>query len=284
MSFINRYLGVFKLRCNIYNKIRSVFYISLYYLLYIIRAEEVTFINGNLSLNLQDGSNLNLTGLNAKSRIYSFIEIFIEDCYDLSNPSNEEVYVLDFGANIGTFLVGMLYFGWSNKGYIGFEPMKENLVILHDNLDVLPNKESRTIIPAAVVKDSTLKKELGFWYGSSRNVEFLEDSDVRIEEVDTISFRDVEKMVNIKFRGNASIFLKFDIEGGEWEIYKDIMRFVRNNNVKHLRAELHYFKKGSKYEKLTTCFLAEIKEIFNVSYFKEEQGNVVTVHGTRVIR
>ena len=150
MKVINRYLNALNLRCSIMNKFKSVMFITLFYIMYLLKIQEIGLLKGKITLKNKNNKSIHIIGLNSQNRIYTFIEIFIDDCYNLKNITGE-IYV-DLGANIGLFFLGLEYFGATPSYYIGIEPMKENLRILDENLSYLKNKDKIKILPYAVSK------------------------------------------------------------------------------------------------------------------------------------
>ncbi|MEM4359083.1 MAG: FkbM family methyltransferase [Candidatus Bilamarchaeaceae archaeon] len=285
MKFLHRYINLLKLRCSVLEKTKAFFYVTLFYFLYVFKLEEIKFIKGILRLYDNNGRPLNVFGLNSSSRIYAFIEIFIDDCYNLCCGKKDKVLVFDLGANIGIFPIALYYFGWQPLFYVGVEPMPENLKLLYKNVGGLFNQNEYLIIPMALGEKSNSKKKFLYDYGSSRSLEYIDCvvlSNEKMIEVATISFADFLKIVSSRITLNKPIFFKMDMEGGEWNIYEDLIKFLKEErNVKYIRGELHFFKPGSSFESDIARFLDFIKDVFNYTHLQDAKGTVVSLSGIR---
>lgn len=142
--------------------------------------------------------------------------------------------------------------------------MSENLEILSKNLYSLFGKDGYLTVPIALSKKSSLKKKFCYNYGCSRSLEHVYSPILfpkKIEEVNTISLNDFLKIMNSYRFHSKPILFKMDIEGSEWEVKEELIKFLKEEkNVKYFKGELHFLGAKTNIEEFLGC----IKDIFNM--------------------
>lgn len=192
-----------------------------------------------------------ITGKNFKTQTYKnikfefgnfgsffamFTEIFIYNVYYFETD-NKTPYIIDCGGNIG---MSVLYFKSLYPDAIieTFEPDRDTVKILERNLK--NNNITGVTIHENAVSDA--REELEFYSFASMEGgpgNTLEKKHVNFDNIESYKVQCVKLSETVK--PDTIDFLKIDIEGTEWRVFKDL---EENSDllsrVKHISLEYHY--------------------------------------------
>lgn len=212
--------------------------------------EVIRFKNNDLALSSSAGD------------MWSFLEIFdIQEYKTIFKLIGKEKItpftLIDLGANIGLTYV---YFKDLNliKNYIGVEPLKNNIRLLHFNTF----SEKSLIIQKAVWTDNN---GVNFSDDQEHNSNFIsKKGKLKIQSV---------TLEEIFQNQTEDIFLKMDIEGAEYEILNKDLKLI-SKKVKYLAIEFHNIK-SNNYSKQ----LEDISKNFKILEVKKDQEDYSLVFG-----
>lgn len=206
---------------------------------YLVLPDKTGVIKNNIKYKTRSGAKIscrpNSPDVNETAIIFSGAE-YPKKYLEISDGNT----VYDLGGNIGTFAV---YFDQLNKekkynGFV-FEPFADNLELLRENL--AQNNVSKFEVFEGVVSsvNGTLKIDTS-----------LPPDAITIDENTTTGVEVVSVSLS-KFasdHGHDMIsLLKMDIEGGEYDIFKNDYEFVKNN-IKAVVMEYHEINDVKNYK------------------------------------
>ncbi|MGV8163185.1 MAG: FkbM family methyltransferase [Candidatus Nanoarchaeia archaeon] len=194
-------------------------------------------------------------------RVYAFKYKYIPELYNLIffrsqyffDSKNKKPIILDCGANIG---FATLYFKWlyPDAEIHCFEPNPDVCNILRKN--VAPLKDMH-VHQAAL---SSKKGKLVFYtdlahkgkLNSSAFTDFGANNSPEKIKVDAISLSD---FIKNNFKNKKIDFIKFNIEGAENEVVKDLHKQNLLKNIKGMVFEYHHLQIKGDYSKLGQLLL-----------------------------
>lgn len=249
--------------------------------MYLLGIKDSSLMDGSLYFNGPKKKKVFIFGLQSRSSIHTFIELFLDDIYKISTIPKEAPLVVDFGANLGMFLLASIYFGISPKYYVALEPMPDNLKKLRENLSQLKDI-SHIVIPKAVSNKDGQKLEFIFNHTGSTKKEYGHESKIsQLVEVSTISLPTIMEQIPLSIRVDTPVFLKMDIEGGEWDFEKELLDFLTGErSIKYIAFELHTVEALHKGDKEIIEFSRRLESAFDFRMWKEG-GNVFVLVGKR---
>lgn len=154
-------------------------------------------------------------------------EIFDDKIYEKINKVSEGDIVVDLGASVGPFTFSVL--NKNPKHIYALEPSADMFLTLKKNMQ---NYKNVTCLNYAIDNDGTDGYENNFNY-------IFHD---KIYESKSITFKTFLNRFDIK----KIDFLKVDIEGSEYALFKDECLDILKSNVKFLVAEFHLGNKDLK--------------------------------------
>lgn len=159
-----------------------------------------------------------------KAFMYSVRELFIDEIYKF-NPDNNQPYIIDCGAYIGT---SILYFkvNYPNARILAFEPDNKNINLLNKNLNNW--------------KFNDIKIENAAVWINNGHVNFSSEGNMasKITNSENENLNENIKSIRLNDLLKSEVdFLKIDIEGAEYEVIKDCSENLLN--VKNLFIEYH---------------------------------------------
>ncbi|UKB79316.1 FkbM family methyltransferase [Chryseobacterium sp. MEBOG07] len=159
--------------------------------------------------------------------LHSLEEIFVDEVY-LFNKSDEDVLILDCGANIG---LSSIYFKsiFKNAKIIAFEPDQKIFGQLQKNINTFGIENDVQLINAAAWIN---EDDLTFFSEGSLGGKILNENNNHPNNTIVKSIRLRNYIENKKI-----FFLKIDIEGAEYTVLNDIKNHL--NNIENLFIEFH---------------------------------------------
>jgi len=181
-----------------------------------------TYLKGNVNL-----FNKNILFSNPFWLLHSLEEIFVDEVY-LFEKSDNEVLILDCGANIG---LSMIYLKklFKNAKFIAFEPDKKIFQQLETNIKTFEINQDVELINAAVWINAD---DLTFFSEGSLGGKIINQDDHHPNNTVVKAVRLKDYIIN-----KPVFFLKIDIEGAEYTVLKDIKDDLKN--VENLFIEFH---------------------------------------------
>ena len=156
--------------------------------------------------------------------LHSLEEIFVDEVY-LFEPSDQEVKILDCGANVGLSVVYLKKL-FPNSTIIAFEPDKKVFAQLEQNIKNFDFKKVELVNSATWIND----EKLNFASEGSVGGRISDDQQEIKNEVNAVRLRNY-------LQNEKIFFLKIDIEGAEYEVLKDCKDVLKN--VENLFIEFH---------------------------------------------
>ncbi len=148
----------------------------------------------------------------------------------LSDKINNLDISIDVGANIG---ITTIWMAKGSKKVYSFEPEKENISRLEENLIVNNIKNVEIIKKAVSDKDEevglNIYKGIGHHSLSDKHL----SSAIDVQKVEAVSLDEFCKTKNI----NKIDFLKIDVEGFELEVLKGAKNLLKNKSIKLIAFE-----------------------------------------------
>ena len=192
------------------------------------------------------GKNFNILSGNDPGEVSMYLEVVIEDCYNLSYYSRllNPALIVDIGANIGMFSK-MCAVTFPQTKIYAYEPNPDAFKWLERN------SQNCGIIPVQAAVLDTIKPVFLQLGKSSTTAKINSKSGVPIKVIDTPKVAEAQ---NIDL-------LKMDCEGGEWEVLKDISLLRR---TKHFVMEFHLWQANHKYEELKEMILKADHKIIKI--------------------
>ena len=121
---------------------------------------------------------------------------------------------IDIGGHIGTTTINVLT-KFKNAHAVIFEPNKDNLVMLKNNLILNKLNKRTTVIDKAITGSKNSKIKLYNRHDSANFSSIIKTTSY--SDVDNFYFGNLEK-----YLGKKGNLLKIDIEGGEYEFFTDM--------------------------------------------------------------
>jgi len=180
-----------------------------------------------------------------------------------ANPAftlNDFDLLLDLGAHCGVISTWALSQGLD---VISVEALPENIGLLSSNMartSSLNSKAKYAILEAAITADDT-EESVEFLLGFSPSTGRLLDVKERqsysggVILVETVSMRTI--VSHDLFKNKAKVIVKFDIEGGEYLFFDELLNFCLMSNILGIFGEFHPKHNCEKHirflEKLKDC-------------------------------
>lgn len=164
-----------------------------------------------------------------------YSEIFLRgDYYFTSNKHNPNI--IDSGANIG---ISILYFKFLYPGckIIAFEPNLTSNLFLKQNIINNNLKDISVINKALSYKNNTL---LYFGTNSPADVWASVVNDKNSECVKNREVSYVRSTILSKYINKSFDMLKIDIEGSEYDVFRDLKKHNSLRFVKNIAMEIHH--------------------------------------------
>lgn len=250
--------------------LRAAIIFSLYYVFYKIIAglqQDYKIPVGNFTLNFP--SLEQFAGL--------FTEIFIKRFYYLEK-TDKPIIAIDCGANIG---VSLLYIKVRapNARVTCFEPNPAARQFLEKNIKENGWGKSVFVYPYALGKASTTAN---FYVESAMNTSNSGSLDINLaSKKSSINSLSVEIRRLSNFIKSPIDFLKIDIEGGEFDVFDDLVENKKIEKISKIQFEYHKHPKFS--EKTIEKTIQIIQEAgFKTSFFPTSKTeNAHMVHAWR---
>lgn len=184
---------------------------------------------------------------------------FYDDQYEIDEDIDAKV-IFDLGSNIGTTVV-RFYYRYPQAQIFAFEPDPRNIESLKKNIMALPNPSRVTLFEKAVFNthDSELTFHLGTDHHWSSSLIKRDVTDKRII-IKTVTLDKVMEEYDVK----SIDILKYDIEGAEYDVFKD---FKRLSDVTYLLGEVH----PTLFDVSVNVYL-DLFSNFNTLIFNKESG------------
>jgi FkbM family methyltransferase len=201
----------------------------------------------------------------AQEFLHALKEIFVEQCYHQTLPSN--ALIIDCGSNIGISILYLKKIA-PDARIIAFEPDEANYEILTKNIK--SNQLSQVEVHKAAVW--TENTELSFLVTGSMGSTIANSSDKNTVKVKALRLKD--------FLQQKVDFLKIDIEGAEYQVIKDISEDLKNVNCMFLEYHGTYRQNQELIEILDiihksgfSFYIKEAASVYDRPFMKEKNGD-----------
>jgi FkbM family methyltransferase len=228
----------------LYRKFLEFSYTAYFHKDYTLRKEKLKIFRTCLKLYRQtqgknkdeqitvDFFDFKVTGMNAKSLLYLFEEIFLSRDYDFKTD-NPAPLIIDCGANIG---VSILYFKmiYPEAVIYGFEPNLVAYRLLQKN--IAQNGLTGVTVQNACL--SNVREKVKFYFSEheysslTSSIHHGRGGD-KSYEVEAIKLSDF-------MEGKTVDLVKMDVEGAEYEILNDLVETGTIRNAKQYIIEFHH--------------------------------------------
>lgn len=228
----------------LYRKFLEFSYTAYFHKDYTLRKEKLKIFRTCLKLYRQslgkqkdeqltvDFFDFKVTGLNAKSLLYLFEEIFLSRDYDFQTDNKAPV-IIDCGANVG---VSILYFKmiYPDAVIYGFEPNPIAYQLLQKNI----SQNGLTGITVENACLSNVAEKVKFYFSEHEYSSLT--SSIHHGRGGDKSY-EVEAIKLSEYIKDKSIDLvKMDVEGAEYEILNDLMDTGTIRNARQYIIEFHH--------------------------------------------
>ncbi|HMQ79585.1 MAG TPA: FkbM family methyltransferase [Ignavibacteria bacterium] len=190
-------------------------------------------------LNLRNGLALNVN--KNQGDLTTLFEVFVDEDYKFGENSNEQINILDIGANVGYF---SLYISkkFPNAKIFSFEPFPDTFVRLNEHFSG-NNVKNVTPFNLAVSDFDGKSKFYSFeWTGCNTMIDGeFDESQSRVTEVDCVKFEKLKELTG----ANGFDYAKIDCEGSEYPMLLN----SSDESIKAVRKYIIEVHNSDKYSK-----------------------------------